>query len=197
VRNFSFLICTIPFLSACGGSSTNDLTSANFVSLDATAAFPNTLDSISSRIDSTSTDGNGFAFRIGVLDNQLIAEAGILPTSTVQNLPSAGTADFTGVAYASTYVDAEVVNGTLQGVDNTSVSSLTLTANFETGALTGSNADISVDGNFTANDLSGTVTHDGMTASLTGLVGTDVVLGAFQGKTEDSVIAGGFDLRNF
>ncbi len=67
-------------------------------------------------------------------------------------------------------------------------------ADFNRRKLTGTSDDgnLSVNGEFTGNNLAGTVVYHGANGELAGLVDGDEAIGAFHGNSGTDIIAGGF-----
>ena len=120
-----------------------------------------------------------------------------------------GTDDFLGVAGFRTGIgvgDALTTTGSVsynaaydftRTRGNTEIEragNLTLIADFTTASATVTGADngLVVNGTFDGTDLDGSVTFDGVTATLDGAIGEDRVVGAFAGHDQDGVLVGGF-----
>jgi hypothetical protein len=101
--------------------------------------------------------------------------------------------------------DSRTQANTLDALRIAETGTLSLTANFGAGTLTGSNSEIAINGRINGSDLSGRVnanysdfflTHGNVTgsigANLDGHIGTTGVLGAFHGNNSNTAVAGGF-----
>ena len=71
---------------------------------------------------------------------------------------------------------------------------LTLVADFDRNTLSGTsdNSLLRVNGTFEGKALGGSVVYRGMSGELSGRVGANQAVGAFHGKTDTSIMAGGF-----
>lgn len=70
--------------------------------------------------------------------------------------------------------------------------SITLTADFGAGTLTGNQNDLRVAGQIVSTDFDGSVTYRDVLGDLKGEIGDDGVVGAFHGSDATSVYVGGF-----
>lgn len=198
-----YLTGVAALLAGCGGGGTSSgatpmnqvQTSASFQTPDAAGAFPDDLDNELARVVLDSAN-NGYAYQYGDTDNVLTARAGIVPGTSVASAPASGTADLTGVYQVRTVTDAVVGSDGIEGADFFQTSLITLTADFGEATLRGDASNLEVDGSFASGTLTGEVTFNGLTAALTGIVGADQAVGAFQGSTEDSIIVGGFNVTD-
>lgn len=142
------------------------------------------------RIDSS---GDGFAYTAGSIDGEgLSAQAGLVAGTTVNFHPSEGTGTYEGV-YELVQVSAISVSGDrISGFTSPRNGTITLTADYLAGTLTGSADSLEVDGVMDGRTLGGTVTYRDVRGQLSGLVGGDKTVGAFHGNDEDLIYAGGF-----
>lgn len=202
---------TVVALAGCGsGSGSGGITSTR------TASVSNGTVNLAASSDA---DGSVSSPRVGLVayasgldtDNgRVVAAAGIADGATVGEPVSEGT-----VTYNTTYNYHVIDNAENDGVFIRGERSTrlfdgrtTLTANFDTGRLTGSTSDLDVDGRINGQTVSGTaVVNYDLPASpfifnsdrLTGTVTTDLngdigdtgVIATFDGSDEDTVVAGG------
>lgn len=185
-------------LSAC----LPDLTESEFATPTDSGDFAMSFDE-SVAIVTEDGSGNGYAYEIGVSEGDFFGVAypvvtvltGILPTTSVSELPSSGQATFSG-AYEAVLIDLTQVSDDMTYEDieaafyNTGT--IDLVADFGAGTLTGSSGDLTVNGTFDSELLGGTVNYDGLSGDLTGLIGGNRAVGAFQGDDLDEVLVGGF-----
>lgn len=196
-------LCMPLALAACGGSNAAGptiravATQATLETPNAAGDFATTLNNVAGRevIDS---NGNGYAYQIGEIpgSTDVLAQAGIVSGTSVTPAPSIGSAQLDGIYQVRTLTDLESEDGNVVGYERFQTSLITLIADFDSGTLTGDAANLEVAGRFTDGLLSGDVTFDGQSATLTGIVGADQAVGAFYGRDDDSVIAGGFNVSD-
>ncbi len=139
--------------------------------------------------------GDGYAYEVGVDGgNGFVAQSGILASTQVADLPASGTATMTGTYSAARITSISLSNGRLSGLANNGSGALTLVANFDNNTLIGSSTNqlLYVNGTFAGKALDGTVLYRGIPGVLTGRVGGDQAVGAFHGKTDTAIMAGGF-----
>ncbi len=135
--------------------------------------------------------------------NVAVAYSGMRDGADVGAPVTSGTA-----TYDATYgytgvdnVDDEVYVGLTGTQFEASARGITLDADFDAGTLTGTTADLDVDGAISGSTLSGAVHVDyaltggssgRLSTTLDGRIGETGVIGAFHGHDEDTAIAGGF-----
>lgn len=156
--------------------------------------------------DSSAVTGNVYGYEVGsVANGGLQGFAGIASGAAVSAPPPGGTVVYTGT-FEVAAVDFILVNGnTVTGQGYADAGEFTLTANFETGAVTGGGTGIntpfsvyhngnvlSVDGQVSGDTLTGTATYDGVSGPMQGLVGSNEAIGVFHGHTDGQLHAGGF-----
>lgn len=173
-----------------------DYTESEFVIPSASGTYVGELDIIDSTV-MTDGAGNGFSYAIGfypaVGDTTSIkAIAGLLPGTSVTEVPTSGTASYHGVYGVAFVTDISVSSSILSGYAGEETGSITLNADFSAGTLKGSAGGLTVNGEFSGTDLNGTVEFNGLTGELDGLIGGDATIGVFHGNDDDDVFAGGF-----
>lgn len=151
--------------------------------------------------------GNGFAYQAGAIKSAgFQANAGLVPGASVTELPATGSATMSGVFEVAVVTSIYAGGSQLNGQSFVDRGSVSLTADFDRGTLTGGGNgldggltnfylkenSLSVDGTFTGQELKGTVSYDGVSGPLRGLIGGDEVIGAFHGNSDNQVHAGGF-----
>ena len=189
---------SVTLLSACSGGSTSYI-STGFASLSGTSIPVSLRNEVNGGVTSTSV--GRAAYVAGTNDSGMVAQAGFRTTSV-------GTAVTSGTAtYVTTYDyivadDLEVNDSLLTGVYGYETGTVSLAADFDAGTLTGSTSQISVDGDISGTDLSGSVTttydffavgdnySGSVTTSLDGEIGSTGVIGAFHGSDGNTAVAG-------
>jgi hypothetical protein len=182
-------------IAACGATQEN-LTTTRFVTPSPTGAINIGLQDATSRVYTTSTDSrSGFAFQTGQIENEgLFAVAGLLPGSTVTAAPSSS-ANYTGTYNLVAISGIALTDDSIYGFRREESGSLTLQANFANGSVVSApGSALSVNGTANGRDLSGTVSYNGISGALDGLIGGDRAIGAFHGEGNDDtyMYAGGF-----
>ena len=198
-RYFVLAAAMLP-LSAC--SSLFAENSNSFFATPDAAGNLNELDNVSYSSNNVSPlTGNGYAYQVGGNDGDgLRGYAGIINGTGVTAPPTSGTASMSGsyalAGIANIYEYGSGYNQTtVAGTPFTDGGSITLTADYGAGTLTGSagfSYPITVNGTISGTTLRGTVTYDGVTGPLEGLVGAIEAVGAFHGNSDTQLHAGGF-----
>lgn len=185
------LICALAAgLSGC--SLADVFIKSSFETPSSSGTFSN-LDSVFRSGTGTNAIGT-YAFAVGDSGGTgFRAHAGIVPGAVVATPPpSSGIATMSGTYQLATVTGINISYSDIQGFANSASGSITLTADFGAQTLTGSSGNFTVDGNFEGTDLSGSIDYGGTSATLDGLMGADAALGVFHGRTDTSLIAGGF-----
>ena len=193
-------------LSAC--NLTGDPTNSGF----ATPNSAGVLSKASSSQALTGQDfsgltGNGYGYQVGAVTNDgLQGFAGLVSGASV-SVPTSTTATLSGefeVAFIDFILTSSV--GEVTGVASSDYGLIELQADFANGTLVGGGTgldggftnfylnenELTVDGRIDGTTLTGTVTYNGVSGSLQGLVGGNEAIGAFHGHTDNDVFAGGF-----
>ncbi len=181
-------------LSGCGiGDAIQDRsTLSGFSTPNASGVISAGLTNTISGLD-TDGSGGGYAYQAGALSGEgLKAVAGIIPGTNVGALPISGAATLTGTFEVVTITGISTSGDTISGIALTSSGALSLDVDFGNGTLTGSSGLLSVDGNFSSANLNGTVTYNGVSGTLDGLVGGTQTVGVFHGNNFEAIYAGGF-----
>jgi hypothetical protein len=165
------------------------------------------------------TVGDGFAVANGILDGEKYAAySGIDPNAVVDANLTGGSATYTAAVVIYGYEElVENEDGNVYANVVSYGGTINLAADFDSGTLTApstsiagtsvsnqfgstksTSADLSVNGNITGTGVSGSVAFNPANGTadvgiLTGLVGDDRVIGAFHGKEDDFLYAGGFE----
>ena len=173
-----------------------DYTESEFVTPSASGTYVGDLDIIDSTV-MTDGFGNGFSYAIGFYPadgdtTSIKAIAGLLPGTSVNEVPTSGTASYQGVYGVAFVTDISVSSNILSGYAGEETGGITLNADFSAGTLQGSAGGLTVNGDFSSTDLNGTVEFNGLTGELDGLIGGDATIGVFHGNDDHDVFAGGF-----
>jgi hypothetical protein len=138
-------------------------------------------------------DGDGFAYEFGSNGTDgFRATAGIISGTDFGQAPTSGTVTYSG---AYRLIEAYNITETSTTFSATSLQrggGILVDADFTNGTLTGASGDLSIEGQITGNELSGTVTFDGIEGPLRGGIDEDQTVGAFHGNEGDRLFAGGF-----
>jgi len=178
-------------ISACA-TTADDLTHSGFQTPTNAGAIATSLTS-SQRGSDINATGDGYAYAVGVgSNNNFYGYAGIVPTTTVSVPLSGSSATWNGSYELARITGISLSGNTLYGTTSVNGGALSLTANFNTGTLIGSNAYLTVNGTFAGSNLSGSVVYRGLPGALTGLVGATGAVGAFHGNGAADLYAGGF-----
>lgn len=136
--------------------------------------------------------GNGNVYEVGVEGGDgFVARAGLIPGTTVTTLPTSGSATMTGTYESARVTSIDLTGSRLTGSARRASGSLTLEADFANNTSTG-NQLLTVDGSFEDENLTGTVVYNNIRCTLSGKVGGSEAVGVFHGKTDTSLMAGGF-----
>ena len=184
-----------------------DPTDSGFATPDASGDLSRVDSGARSGSDFSALTGNGYGNQVGAVDDDgLQGFAGLVSGATVSAPLTTGSTTMTG-DFELAVIDFIIQNGTsVTGQSTLDRGNLTLNVDFEnrrvTGGGTGLDGGISnivldnnvlaVDGQFVGDALTGTVTYDGVSGPLRGLVGSNEAIGAFHGHSDNQVHAGGF-----
>lgn len=206
--NLTTILCITATVTLAGCFTISDPTDSGFARPSSTGGLSETSRGRDGN-DFSSLTGNGYGYQVGTVSGQgLQAFAGIVPGASVAAPPASGTAQLNG-RFEVAFIDFILVNGagtSVSGQSSLDSGTLSLTADFANGTLRGSGTGVDgrfvnislaentllVDGRFDGEALTGTVTYDGVSGPLTGLVGSNEAIGAFHGHTDGQVHAGGF-----
>lgn len=130
----------------------------------------------------------GYAFQYGTVEgtDEFLAVAGVARTTEVGRLTETGTVTYSG-EYQFAYVGETTI---------TSRGDIVLEADFGSGTLTGSAANLNFDGDIAGRSVGGTATFNGVEADIRGVIGDTTAVAAFQGRTDDAVLVGGIFVEN-
>ena len=190
VRNLLVLTCGVA-ISACDaveGIGEGNTPDTAIVTLSDTGEIPDQgfADDTGTGSDLTVVDGalTGYAYEYGLIEGTTTFKgvAGITPDSNPGAEITTGTVTYDG-SYSLAHVEIDEVNN-VNG-------DISLTADFGNSSVTGADGSLIVAGNFNGTTLSGTVIYDGISADLSGVVGTEALIGAFAGNTSDELVVGG------
>lgn len=197
IKNALYILTVCALSQGCTQEA-DDFTESGFTTVVASggsAQISGTTLSNSTSSANINNDGDGYAYEVGVDDgNGFVARSGVISSTSVAALPTSGSASMSGQYSAARVTSISLAGTQLTGVANNGSGSITLLADFEKHTLKGTsdNSLLVVRGNFTGKALNGSVVYRGIPGTLTGLVGGDQAVGAFHGKTDSSIMAGGF-----
>lgn len=136
----------------------------------------------------------GYAYAIGEKSGAgFRAYAGLLPGTYIAPPPGAGTATLVGTYELATMTGVNASFSQVTGFAGSASGALTLAADFAAQTLTTSSGALTVNGTFNAmGHLDGSVKYGSHSATLDGRVGAADAVGVFHGKSDTSLIAGGF-----
>ena len=141
------------------------------------------------------SDGSGNAVAYQVVrvngENELRALAGIVPGTDPGAAVTDATATYDGAFGVVGIRNIDVQDDLIVGDVFIDGDAITLSADFVGGTLTGNSGLLTVSGTVSGQDVGGSVNYDGINAPLEGVIGQDVVVGAFAGNTSTTIIAGG------
>lgn len=158
-------------------------------------------------VSSGSVGRVAFVTGLDLSSGQALGYVGIAPGANVGSTETSGSASYS-TQYEYQVIDNVARTSSTIGGDRLSEDgNLTLNANFGAGTLTGSNSELSVNGTINGRDLDGTVTANysatvigsgGLTTvngsvdgDLSGMIGSDGVIGAFHGNDSNTILVGG------
>lgn len=187
-------------LTACGGETLGvaDQTTSSFGTAGNFGGVPSS--GITSNVREGGGAGVGYGWVVGGGPiGGFAGAAGRTSGAFTSGLPT-GVATYSG-SYQLGAVENIVFDGTqVSGTSITLSGPISLIANVNTGALTGSGSDIDVNGTISGGDIGGSVTFRGLdgstTGSLDGIIGSSTAIGAFHGNDSTTVFAGGFNVSN-
>lgn len=205
VRSRCITLVSCLLLTACGGL-TADPTGSAFVTPTLAGGIFQTDGSSMSGAGLSNFSGNGYGFQVGSVDGKgLRGFSGIVQNGVVAPPPTTGSATMTGTFKLGVIGFITSSPSSASGLATTDTGALTLVADFAKGTLTGAGTGrdisssivlsgnrLSVDGQFSGTALTGTVSYNGVSGPLAGVVGGTEAVGAFHGHSADQVHAGGF-----
>lgn len=207
-----FSVAALAACAACGGSGFSTPVKSLFVTPNADGSIQQanaflggatTEDPVISALT-----GNGYSIHVGISpDNGIRGWAGVVPGAQVSAQPPSGTATMSGGFKVQS---VEIFNATSNDIQTSGrffdSGELDLVADFDAMTLTGARrprvintptgplaqTPINVAGTFNGTELSGTVTYDGVTGPLSGIIGGNEAVGVFHGNSATQLHAGGF-----
>ena len=144
------------------------------------------------------TTGNQVSYHVSFdPDLGVRGHAGVVPGAVVTDFASAtNTMTMTGFYRVEWEIYETATTNNIQlEQQGKSGGNVTLVADINAGTFVGTSdqdSNLSVNGAFTGNDLSGTVTYRGVEGDLEGLIGGNEAVAAFHGNDARTVFAGGF-----
>lgn len=188
------ILITLPLLliAACGAiPSQNELTISRFAVLSEDG-FDGGGGSNERGGEISGAQGGGVAYRMFIDRREgLVGEAGVLPQTEVGPLRDGGIVRFTGQYQVMGVDDIDIRLTSADGSPFRLGGDISLVANFDDGRLRGSVGDLTIEGQFEDETLGGWVTFRGVRGELSGLIGGDDAVGAFQGDNRTLVYTGG------
>lgn len=201
------VICAVAMagLAGCSDGASDGLT-LGFAAPDSAGTIGRLDEIFVSNTITSNLTGNAFAYEVGsVSEDGFHGYAGLLPGASVQAPPTSGQTVFTGVFYAGLIgdvrTDAEFVYGTPR--EDTGVITMSIDYGLGTMTATGRGTDDPADtllngnrfeanGAFSGTQMTGTVTYNGISGPMEGLMGADEAMGVFHGESATQLHAGGF-----
>ncbi|WP_208352346.1 hypothetical protein [Pseudaestuariivita rosea] len=197
----ALVVLSFSALSACNISISNDSSDSPSANLDfnsrlqtpsAEGEYPDDRNDYAEfRSGRVNNNGNGFAYQVGRVSgtDDIVAVAGVLPTTTVGSAPTEASATYDG-EYQMTIASETGSRSDPIRIRNEE-GRITLNADFTRQTLTSTSGDLQVDGTIDGQTVGGTVTHSGVTANMAGSIGADRVVTAFSGDNGRTAIVGG------
>lgn len=179
-------------LSGCTSAIQDANTDSRFLTPDTSGYFSNVLNNETGGRD-IALDGDGYAYRVGGKSSGgFVGHSGIIPGTAVAAMPTTGSASYTGTYEMATITGIYTTSTMIFGTTGTRSGVITLDADFADGTLTGSTSGLVIDATIDDGDVGGSVRYLGTDGSIDGMIGSDRVVGVFQGDDEDIIFAGGF-----
>lgn len=199
------VLVSLGLLAACsstgGGSFSGDATSSGLSGVTGSIVNASLDDELNGSVSNASVGLVAYVSGLNADDGKAVALAGIRDNATVGNPVLSGTAtyntryQYTGIN--NVFRSSSFISGSQFESNERSV---TLTADFGAGALTGSTSDIDVNGTISGSQVAGTVDVNygaiivgtgSLTTNLSGVIGNTGVIATFEGHDADTTIAGG------
>lgn len=140
----------------------------------------------------TLPQGGGYTYSAVLNDVGAVTRSDIDPGLRIIDPPLTGTPTFTGTYDMTMITDITGASGNLTGTTRDISGPLTLGIDFGAQTLSTLSGDLDVQGQFTGNVLSGTVSYDGLEGQMLGNVGARQAIAVFTRQEADSIFAGGF-----
>ncbi len=135
----------------------------------------------------------GYAYALGDTGGSgFRAHTGLLPGTATAPPPTTGVAVMTGSYSLGEITGIDIGFTSITGSPNRSSGALTLTADFANQTITGTSGSFEVEGTISGSDLGGKIIFGAAEGKLTGVVGATAAVGAFHGRSDTRLIAGGF-----
>lgn len=187
-------LIAVATLPACTAAIKDANTVSKFTEPTAAGVYTDTRDNERFGSD-IELDGDGYAYRTGNRPSGgFIGEAGIIPGTAVAAAPTSGIVVYSGTFELARITGINLSGNTLYGFSSYDGGALTLTGDFDTNTLSGSSGLLTVNGTIASGTLDGTVTYNGLTGPLDGVIGSDRAVGVFHGDSSSQIFAGGFML---
>jgi len=177
-------------LSGCLSTSTTDSGIIDPISIF--APIPVELRSERNGFTFEATSG-GAVYVTGLSDVAAVAYAGVMPGATVGPQVTTGSATYRARYEIYSIENIRVSSSRLlTGIQNTRSGVIPLTADFDSGTITGNSQYLRVNGRISGNNVVGTTTYQGVEGTLDGLIGQNGTVGAFAGDSDTIVYSGGY-----
>ncbi|WP_162561642.1 hypothetical protein [Yoonia vestfoldensis] len=185
-------IAAIALSAGCTDQIIDNNTGSRFVTPSATGAIS---DPAAGNERIVNISGNGYAYEAGNARNgDIVAVAGIIPGTSASPTPGPdhGSTTYSG-RYEMVTVGGFFLNdGKVVGFSRPEAGDIALSVDFAARTIRGTADDLTVNGEFNGNVLSGNVRYDGISGDLRGVMGGDKAVGAFHGESSERIFAGGF-----
>lgn len=201
------------WLSGC--SATELFTETSFVEPNAEGEITRNLGAEAQGYTKIDADGNGYAFKVGYTSSDLVAVAGVIPGTHPGPKILSGKATYYGTWVLGGYQNVRFKGASLDQTPMADAGTITLNADFDAATLTGTGVGISeaeakelfgddfntanlgkgvlvVNGTIDKKQIGGSVTYKGVSGDLDGDIGGRLAVGAYHGKGNKTVFAGGF-----
>lgn len=184
-----------------GGSLSSDATRSGLSGVTGNVVNASLDDERNGTVSDASVGLVAYVSGLDLDDGQAVALAGIRNNATVGSPVLSGVATY-NTRYQYTGIDGVFRSSTfISGTQfESNERSVTLTADFGAGALTGSTSDIDVNGTISGSQVAGTVDVNygaiivgtgSLTTNLNGVIGNTGVIATFDGHDANTTIAGG------
>lgn len=184
-------------LAACGGSggggvmSTGNFEPSDIGDVTVASSLTATTESLTGALAIAGNGGFDYAATIDATQG-VVFTTDLLP-GTVEPEPGiGGDAVMSGKFGIARVTNAQEVAGVWSGTTEAIDGEITLTANFNAMTLSGSGDGLTVDGTINGNRLGGSVSYDGLSGILDGIIGSTSAIGLMTATGSGEGYAGGF-----
>lgn len=213
VKPFVGAFVCVGLLSGCDATSL--LAKTSFARPTNSGNITMDLGSSAKQYRNVDEDGDGYAFKVGATNKDLVAVSGVIPGSDPGPEVKEGNATYYGTYVLGGYSDVEIKGTKFKPKPMADAGTIVLKADFDKQTIKGigtalsaedakavfdddvktdllQGATLKVDGKIGGAEISGKVVYNGVGGTLEGVVGEDQAIGAFHGKGQGTVFAGGF-----